>query len=862
MEGAPCSHQNEDGSYSCAPVRGSDDEDSDNATLISEGYVCNHRDGCGYVEAVEGEDCTHSCELCTGSVDTYLEESSSEKSSSVESPTEEFPTEELPSEELPTEEFPSEELPSEELPSEELPTEELPPGQNGGITADCICDTLCTEGSVNPDCPICSAEGADFTKCVGTEQEKSFNYNEVVALFQALPKAASITKETTDEEKDELMVQINTALAALDALSDEDFAKFTKKNSDLLKAMMALQAALINDTPTVLVEAPVVEILRNGVEGDPNGEFDNLADAITAAQSGDTLKIIDDITLSRGVTISGKSLTLDLNGKTITFSDISSAITLSNGAGLTITDSENGGTILATGSLSAIISNESTGTVTVAGGTVSTTGSSGIGIYNASRGIVKVTGGKIEATDSDGVAIWNNLNGKIVISDNAVVTSANTSTEEGTIHIVGRPEPVAIVLEIIGGTVENTAEPAGYSVYFPAYNSITSANLSNYYSHTGGTVGRVHPEPPAAPAPTVENTAIYANGAEINIVAGTTPGYTNILYDQNGDGTIGDTEYLKIGDSDPTDAGYDLHGYSVYGGCKGKELIGDTKITMTGGIVYNVLGGGNGDGADADDGVRDIDGIVNGNTHVIINGGIVTAVVYGGGRGTSQSETETSEIGLVTGNTRVEITSTGEVGGSVYGGGHGVNVGGNTNVVISGSVKGDVYGGGQAKKWPNGNVAGTATVQVTSTGKVGGSLYGGGSISYNQNGGKVGSASIIIGGGAKIGSTNKGIIINGGTANVTNGVDNFTIDPALVGDTDSICVLLPAGYTTGTIATGAVQTDVSRIKLVGAGAEGKEAYLVGTDIKVLNDEQKIALAKQAIETALANLTDTNATTAQ
>ena len=451
-----------------------------------------------------------------------------------------------------------------------------------------------------------------------------------------------------------------------------------------------------------------------------------------------------------------------------------------------------------------------------------------------------------------------------MISDNAVVTSANTSTEEGTIHIVGRPDPAAIVLEITGGTVENT-EADGYAVYFVAA-GVTSANLSNYYSHTDGTVGRVHPEPPAAPTPTVVKTNfytyIYANGAEINIVAGTTQGYTNILYDQNGDGTIEATEYLKIGDSDPTDAGYDLQLCDVYGGCKGKELIGDTKITMTGGNVKNVLGGGNGENAKENDGVRDIDGIVNGNTHVIINGGIVTATVCGGGRGTSQSETETSEIGLVTGNTRVEITSTGEVGGSVYGGGYGVNVGGNTNVVISGSVTGNVYGGGSARRYPNGNVAGTATVQVTSTGKVGGSLYGGGGREAALVDGEVGSASVTISGGAKIGSTNKGIIINGGTANVTNGVDNFTIDPALVGDTDSICVLLPAGYTTGTIATGAVATDVSRIKLVGAGAEGKEAYLVGTDIKVFNDEQKIALAKQAIETALANLTVTNATTAQ
>ena len=792
------------------------------------------------IEAVEGEDGIGSVK--TLSEESLSEESSSEESSSVETPSEERPTEELPSEEIPTEERPTEELPTEELPSEGLPSEEfpsveLPPGQNGDITADCICDTLCTEAVVNPDCPVCSAEGADFTKCVGTKQEKSFTYDEVVALFQALPKAASITKDTTDEEKDELMEQINAALAALETLSDEGFTKFNKKHSDLLEAVMALQAAIINDTPTVLVDTPVVELWRNDAKVEPNGEFNTLAAAITAAQNGDTLKIIDDIDLgTSGVTISGKSLTLDLNGKTITYSANDGTITLLSGAGLTVTDGGSGGKLEATGF-------------------------QGIAIYHNSSGTVTVEGGTVSATGEEGIAIWNNLTGKVVIRGNAVITSANTFAEESTIYITAKPYPASIVLEITGGTIENTADPAGYSVYFTRA-GITSANLSDYYSRTGGTVGRVHPEPPAAPTPTVEctNTNIYANGVEINIVAGTTPGYTNILYDQNGDGTIGETEYLKIGDNDPTDAGYDLHGYSVYGGCKGKELIGDTKITMTGGKVKNVLGGGDGDSVSSGTG-----GGVNGNTQVII-GGTVTAMVQGGSRGTSQAGTKTSEIGLVTGNTRVEITSTGEVGGSVYGGGYGVNVGGNTNVVISGSVTGNVYGGGRAKKYPNGNVAGTATVQVTSTGKVGGSLYGGGGRESALVDGEVGSASVTIGGGAKIGSTKNGkdtgIIINGGTANVTNGVDNFTIDPALVGDNDSIWVLLPAGYTTGTIATGAVQTDVSRIKLVGAGAEGKEVYLVGTEIKILNDEQKIALAKQAIETALANLTVTNATTAQ
>ncbi|MFV0496832.1 MAG: hypothetical protein ACK5L0_01495, partial [Candidatus Fimivivens sp.] len=53
----------------------------------------------------------------------------------------------------------------EELPIEELPVEELPV-----LTEeDCICETLCSENEaeINAECPVCGAEGADFSLCLG-----------------------------------------------------------------------------------------------------------------------------------------------------------------------------------------------------------------------------------------------------------------------------------------------------------------------------------------------------------------------------------------------------------------------------------------------------------------------------------------------------------------------------------------------------------------------------------------------------------------------------------------------------------------------------------------------------------------------
>ena len=43
-------------------------------------------------------------------------------------------------------------------------------GVSGNAPAECVCETHCEQGAVNPDCPVCSAENADLSACKGTEQ--------------------------------------------------------------------------------------------------------------------------------------------------------------------------------------------------------------------------------------------------------------------------------------------------------------------------------------------------------------------------------------------------------------------------------------------------------------------------------------------------------------------------------------------------------------------------------------------------------------------------------------------------------------------------------------------------------------------
>jgi hypothetical protein len=96
----------------------------------------------------------------------------------------------------------------------------------------------------------------------------------------------------------------------------------------------------------------------------------------------------------------------------------------------------------------------------IEGGTVENTAASGNAraIYNASTGDVSISSGEVKA--NTGIAVFNNSSGKITVKGTAKVTSANTSSINGTINLAGTSGTSADRLVIEGGTVENTADNA------------------------------------------------------------------------------------------------------------------------------------------------------------------------------------------------------------------------------------------------------------------------------------------------------------------------------------------------------------------------------------------------------------------
>jgi hypothetical protein len=204
-------------------------------------------------------------------------------------------------------------------------------------------------------------------------------------------------------------------------------------------------------------------------------------------------------------------------------------------------------------------------------------------------------------------------------------------------------------------------------------------------------------------------TAIYTNGFPIIIAAGTSG--TLIYFDGDADGEIdeGETPVILAGPSGNNVAGYNLSGYDIYGTAVWSS-VASSKITMLGGRVNYIFGAGQNTNVN-----------VTGNTDITVKGGAIT-MLYGGGSGgsvggninvTVTGGTITYGIvggcssGTVAGDTNITITG-GTINGDVSGGGCGGTVFGNANVTITGgTTNGNVYGGG----W-SGSVIGTATVTV------------------------------------------------------------------------------------------------------------------------------------------------------
>jgi len=265
--------------------------------------------------------------------------------------------------------------------------------------------------------------------------------------------------------------------------------------------------------------------------------YPTLADAVAAAEAGDTIILIDDATLTEKVVVpAGKEITLDLNGKTVDFdpaeweraTDGDALIVVSYGADLTITDSSaeqtgiidasadendvyaavkmtdlgddasngnaaltvDGGTLK--GSYYGICGNGNrNGTdITINDGTV--TGE--VAIFNPQDGTVTVNGGTVEGTDT-GIEMRS---GELVITDGTVKggTGSSASGPNGSGTTV-QGAAVAVSQHTTNNDLSVTVNGGNLEGYYALYEEDTADELTDNISMsvTGGTLtGKVESE--------------------------------------------------------------------------------------------------------------------------------------------------------------------------------------------------------------------------------------------------------------------------------------------------------------------------------------------------------------------------------
>ena len=106
-------------------------------------------------------------------------------------------------------------------------------GVSGNAPAECVCETHCEQGAVNPDCPVCAAEDADLSACLGKEAAVL----SVQAMINALPD------EPTEENAEDVSAKLGEIDEAMAALGDEERAALDLTQYQAAIAALAALAA-------------------------------------------------------------------------------------------------------------------------------------------------------------------------------------------------------------------------------------------------------------------------------------------------------------------------------------------------------------------------------------------------------------------------------------------------------------------------------------------------------------------------------------------------------------------------------------------------------------------------------------------
>lgn len=214
----------------------------------------------------------------------------------------------------------------------------------------------------------------------------------------------------------------------------------------------AARTARTNNTFTFSQPAYNVETTVEYVDAKVSLTTDNdgtlyyltLAEAIADADYGEIVTLLDNVTITEGLTINKEALVINLGGKTLTYTG--------TGAVLEITDISaaiiSSGTITCTGDNSTGIINS--GVLSLSGVAITCSGSTATGINNT--GQLVFSSGSITCEGTTSIGILNNNTGEVTVNSGSI--SCTGASSDG-IYNYGSPSTIA-TLKVMGGSISGT----------------------------------------------------------------------------------------------------------------------------------------------------------------------------------------------------------------------------------------------------------------------------------------------------------------------------------------------------------------------------------------------------------------------
>ena len=581
----------------------------------------------------------------------------------------------------------------------------------GTDTAECICKALCTEDSINGDCPVCGTEDADLSRCKGEktkEQEKTGE--KVITAWEwidpeeyltdgilALPGAGRENPAFVEDVTALLPEKIQAKVAAVNAAEDgeetEEDAEAAPETEDAEITLTGWKCAsypedgayegtytftaflpegfvLAEDAAALEVEvelgggemlegevsAAYQEASWNGSEVTYTGKTENCTSVESSTEAvtwnAGWYVVSGTVTISEPITVTGAVNLILGDGCTL---NAEKGIVVETGNSLTIyAQSENGGTLNATGT-----TDDSGNASAGIGGSTSSVDSGSITIHG---GIINATGG-----------VANNNFGNPNYGGAGIggsTTSSGNGGNSGTIEIYGGTITANsgagnLTGAGIGGGAGDNVGGAGSNITIYG-GSVTAASTGTRLGGAGIGGGGGNKD-----GGTGENINIYGgtvNATGGNLGAGIGGGGSSAIDDsshKSGDGAvtisggtvtaIGGKYAAGIGGGGGYYSSYTWGGTTYGSGCTG----GTGSVTITGGIVDAKGGAGNSSGDYAGAPIGN-----GGNTTATATVSKTNAIVFENGAGTVCGDVTLDGSYTVPGDYTLNIPASASLSGS------------------------------------------------------------------------------------------------------------------------------------------------------------------------------------------------------